>query len=284
MHRWPRGYRWLVKGAFVGATVVVVLFPKLWLLPVWIGRLEHMGEVLDPNCPALAPLEAQVLAIEGPVAGLADVLVPVERAVYEHVPYAYDWETWGVMDYLPTVAEVFAMGREDCDGRAVVAASLLQRLGYEAWLVTDLKHTWVVARDPRAAKPVECELMAPGEGEKTLSGAGAGTRITLTLATVRNSFRGLTFGIAVFPLGRELIILAAVIVASLQPRSSWNRRLAGSALLAAGLFLLRGSGAPQGEQVTMWACMAGGMVALIAGWLLVVVKGAGSRSLSVPHR
>jgi hypothetical protein len=268
----------------VGAVVLVVLFPKLWLLPSWIERLEHMNEVLDPNYPALAPLEAEVRTAVGPAAGLKDVLVPVERAVYRRIPYAYDWETWGVMDYLPTVAEVFALGREDCDGRAVVAASLLQRLGYEASLATDLKHCWVVARDPRAAERVECELMSPGEGEKTLRGEKVGTRMTLTLATVRNSLRALTFGIAVFPMGRELIILVAVLVASLQPGSSGWRRLLGSALLIAGLLLLRGCGAHQQDALTMWACGAAGLLAVSGGWVVLVFTGAAGRSPSTLPR
>ncbi len=284
VHRWPRRYRWPAKVGFVAAVVLVVLFPKLWLLPSWIERLDHMAEVLDPNYPALAPLEAEVTASVGPTAGLNDVLVPVERAVYRRIPYAYDWETWGVMDYLPTVAEVFALGREDCDGRAVVAASLLQRLGYDAWLATDLKHVWVVARDRRAAEPVVCELMSPGEGEKTLSGEGDGTRLTLTLATVRNSVRGLTFGIAVFPLGRELIILVAVLAASLQPRSPWARRALGGALLLAGLLLLRACGAHQQEEVTTWVCGVAGTLALVGGWWVLVFRVAASRSPAAPAR
>jgi hypothetical protein len=276
-HRWPRRYRWPVKVGFVGVVVLVVLFPKLWLLPSYFERLDHMTEVLDANCPALAPLEAEVAATVGPAAGLKDVLMPVERAVYRRIPYAYDWETWGVMDYLPTVAEVFALGQEDCDGRAVVAASLLQRLGYDAWLATDLKHMWVVTQDRRAAQPVKYELMSPGEGEKTLRGEGAGTRMTLTLATVRNSLRALTFGIAVFPMGRELIILVAVFAASLQPYSSWRRRAWGAGLLIAGLVLLRACGAHQRAEVTTWVCGVAGTLAVLGAWALLVFRAATSR-------
>lgn len=284
LHRWPRRYRWPTKVGFVGTVVLVVLFPKPWLLPRWFERLEHVNTVLDPNYPALAPLEAEVTASVGAAADLKKVLRPVERVVYRRIPYAYDWETWGVMDYLPTVAEVFALGREDCDGRAVVAASLLRRMGYDASLATDLTHMWVVARDRRAAQPEECELMSPGEGEKTLVGEGTGTSMRLTLATVRNSWRALTFGIAVFPLGRELIILVAVLVASVQPRSSWGRRALGGCLLIAGLLLLRGSGAHQEEAVTMWVCGALGTLAVVSGWLVLMLTAAKSRWPAAPPR
>jgi len=282
IHAWPRRLRWPLKGGLLAVTVLLTLFPKVWLVPVWIERLRHLNEVVDSTYPALAGLEAQVAARVGEKAELADVLLPVEETVYRRIPYAYDWETWGVVDYLPSVAEVFAMGREDCDGRAVVAASLLQRLGYEAWLATDLKHTWVVARDPSAKEPVEYELMGPGEGEKTLSGGAAGTRVKLTLATVRNLARATIFGIAVFPVTRELIILAALVVTAAQPRSSWWRRAVGCLLLTTALFLLRGAGSFRGTEVAWWVCVAGGLATVASGGLLLAVKGASRRSFPGP--
>ena len=284
IHRWPRSLRWSLKGGVLLITVLLTLFPRFWLVPVWVGRLRHLNAVVDPNYPGLAGLEAQVAAWAGKDAGLADVLRPVEETVYQRIPYAYDWETWGVVDYVPTVAEVFVMGREDCDGRAVVAASLLQRLGYDAWLVTDLKHTWVVVCDRAAIEPVQYELMAPGEGEKTLTAGAAGTRVNLTLATVRNLGRATMFGMSVFPLSRELIILAAVVVTAVQPHSSGWRRSVGGLMLLAALLLLRGAGALKETEVAWWVCGAGGWAAVIAGWSLLAVKAAGRRSLPGPLR
>jgi hypothetical protein len=281
IHAWPRRLRWPLKGGLLAVTVLLTLFPKVWLVPVWIERLQHLNEVVDPTYPGLAGLEAQVAARVGEKPALADVVRPVEEAVYQRIPYAYDWDTWGVMDYLPTVAEVFAMGREDCDGRAVVAASLLRRMGYSGWLVSDLTHTWVVARDDAAAQPVELELMAPGKGQKTLAGreSGAGTRLNLGFGAVRNLARGLSFGISVFPVGRELLILSALCVVTLQPWSSIRRRAAGCLLLALALWLLRSAGAPSGMLGNQPALVWVGAGAGLAGWLLLALK---ARSLPTP--
>jgi hypothetical protein len=150
--------------------------------------------------------------------------------------------------------------------------------------VTDFKHMWVVARDARAAQPVECELMSPGEGEKTLRAEGVGTRLTLTLATVRNAWRAITFGIAVFPFGRELIIAVALFLASLQPHSSWRRCALGGGLLVGGLLLLRGCGAHQQDAAAMWICGIAGVLAVAAGWFVLVLKAATSRSLAALPR
>lgn len=268
LHAWRWYARWPLKVAALALVVMLVLYPKVWLIPVWAARLNDLNSVVDPNDPALAPLEAEVRAQLAPGTRLPAALVPVEKVVYAHVPYAFDWDTWGVMDYLPTVAEVFAQGREDCDGRAVVATALLQRLGYEAWLACDLKHTWVAVRDPSLATADSFELMAPGKGEKTLVGAGAGTRWSLTLGTFSNFGRALAFGIAVFPLGREIIILIALCAVLLQPRASPLRRIVGCAVLTGALILLRvGGTAPSGMMLWAWL----GVMAVVAGCLLLAV-------------
>lgn len=273
-HRRPRYVRWPVKAALLSLTVTLVLYPRVWLCPTWLERLRNLTSVVDPNAPQLAPLEAQVVAEVGRDAPLEKVLRPVERVVCARIPYAFDWDTWGVMDYVPTVAEVFAQGREDCDGRAVVAASLLRRMGYEAWLVTDLKHTWVVARDETAAHPTNTELMGPGTGEKTLSGGPgtAETRIQISLAALTNLTRGTTFGVAVFPFGRELIILAAFCVVAVQPRSTVARRISGCVLLVAALGLVRSAGASANALAAHPVFVWSGLGAAVAGWLLLVVK------------
>jgi hypothetical protein len=272
IHRWPRTVRWPLKLAVFAVVTGLVLYPKVWLLPAWVGRLRNLNTMVDPNCPELAGLEAEVRVAAGPQAPLERLAHALEHVVYEHVPYAYDWETWGVMDYIPTVAEVFAKGREDCDGRAVVAASLLRRMGHEAQLVTDLKHVWVVARDATAVGAPPVELMGPGAGDKTLAGGESGTRIQWNLATVGNLLRGLTFGIAVFPPLRELLIVLALCVVTLQPRSSWARRVAGCALLVGALVLLRAAG-PATEAIAQRPILVWvGGVAGLGGWLMLVLK------------
>lgn len=284
VHSWPRRCRWPLKGGILFVAVLVTLYPKIWLLPVWVGRLRHLDQVVDANHPQLAELEEQFLAqVEGEPE-LPALRGPIEELVNRRVPYAYDWKTWGVVDYLPTTAEVFALGREDCDGRAVVAASLLRRLGYEAWLVTDLMHTWVMARDPAAPEQPAVELMSPGKGEKTLTGGAERTRLKLSWATARNLARASAFGIAVFPLERELVILAAVIVTAMQPRSSRRRRIGGCAALVLALVLLRWAGAVHEQEIASWCLWWGGIGAAVGGWLLLVVKAANGRSPSPAPR
>ncbi len=280
LHRLPRRRRWPLKAGFFLLALLLVLYPRVWLLPVTIARMADTNTVIDPTEPRLAPLESQVRASLPDQPELAVVRRRVEQIVYQHIPYAFDWETWGVMSFLPTTAEVLDRRRADCEGRAVVAASLLRRLGYQAWLVADLKHMWVVARDP--ATDTAQELMSPGEGTKSVVATPEGTRIAFDLGLLANLGRGLSFGVAVFPLLRELIIVAALALVTLQPRSSVRRRGVGVALLLASLFLLRAGHDPTTGVAThpVWTWL--GLSALGVGWLTLAVRGEASRSLPAP--
>ncbi|MCB9863862.1 MAG: hypothetical protein H6820_10945, partial [Phycisphaerales bacterium] len=156
----------------------------------------------------------------------------VERFVYEKVKYDWDWNVWGSADYMPTVAEMFENAKndpggvihEDCDGRAVMAASVLRRLGYQSSIVTDLRHVWVVT--PQG------EWMGPGRG-KTMKSSKDGNKVNL-LATISNVPVSLSYGVAVFPLWRELILtLTAWLLLS-------RRGMGKAKFLLGGLFLLQG--------------------------------------------
>ena len=161
----------------------------------------------------------------------------VQKFVLEKVKYKWDWDTWGAADYMPTVAEMFAQAAErsdgqlyeDCDGRAVIAASLMRRLGYQADVVTDLRHVWVTT--PQG------EWMGPG-GRKTLVSTPQGNRLDLRTAW-QNVPASLSFGISVFPLFRELVILLTAYVLMLHKRTPWRAAALAGLLLIQGLLFMR---------------------------------------------
>jgi hypothetical protein len=161
----------------------------------------------------------------------------VERFVYKKVKYAWDWDVWGSADYMPTVAEMFENAkrqpdgiiREDCDGRAVMAASLMRRLGYESSIVTDLRHVWVVT--PQG------EWMGPGRG-KTMRSTKQGNK-TDVLATLTNLPVGLSYGVAVFPFWREIIIAAALWLLLARRGMGRTPFFVGGLLLLQGLLFMR---------------------------------------------
>ena len=273
-HRIAWWWRWPLKLLLFGVVCLLALYPRVWLIPTWLHRLENMDSVIDPDCPGLEPLlEAARRAIPAD-ATPAQRLAIVQKLVVERIPYAWDWDVWGVIDYLPTTAEVLAKGREDCDGRAVLAASLLRRLGYEAHLACDLKHTWVVT--PQG------ETMSPGKGEKTATGGPGGTRIRVSPGLLANVGRALSFGVAVFPIGRELLILVALLGLTAHPYAGRWRMALSCALLVGALVILRTVGA-RSESSPGWTYWTFGALALIVvGWIGLAIKAGASRSTSTP--
>lgn len=267
--RLPPIVRWPLKAAFVALVVLLALYPRLDLLAANLRHWSDLNALIDPHDPRLAALEREVEARAAESDPDAKLHAHVERVVYRAIPYAFDWETWGVMDYLPTLSQVLDQGREDCDGRAVVAASLLRRMGCDAGLATDLKHVWVVT--PTG------ELMGPGAGAKTMIADETGTRVVLSADTLANLGRGLAFGIAVFPLQRELLIVLALWLALLHPWSNAWRRWVGGGLLLAALLLLRAAGASTDALAHSPALLWGGVGVALVGVLVVALRRRGAR-------
>ena len=121
--RWP--LRIPVKWAIFAVVVLLVCFPYPHMLIRHVRHWRDPDALIAPDAQVLRPFVEELLPLldnRSP----EEALEHVERYVYEKIPYEWDWNTWGVADYLPTVEEVMEKGVEDCDGRAVIAASLLR--------------------------------------------------------------------------------------------------------------------------------------------------------------
>lgn len=228
-----RRYRWPIKWCVLILVVLFVLYPRPSLLVRHIARLRVMDALPDPREPALRPVEKQFdtfVAQQGIEGGTA-LLDAVQRFVYEQVPYAYDWEVWGVADYIPTVREIIEAGREDCDGRAVLAAALLRAKGIDAKLVAGNGHVWVATDWGETMSPIgQPSLVADQEG------------LQIDLFDFFNT-RSIAFGIAVFPWMRELIILLTLWVLLLPREFRWGPALLALYLLCSGMMTIRLAGA-----------------------------------------
>ena len=230
----------------------------------------------DSPAPTTSPMCASQ---DPPVSRLpaTTVQAAIERLVMEKVKYAWDWDTWGSADYIPTVHEMFVKAkefpdgqlREDCDGRAVMAASLMKRMGYDAAIVTDLRHVWV-------ATP-QGDWMGPG-GPKTMTSGPQGNQLSLATAW-RNVPVSLSYGIAVFPFGREMILLIAAYVLTLHLRMPRWAAIMGGVLLLEGLLFMRcGALVPinpfAGEK--SWPAIVG-LVHILGGFIVLLTASSRAR-------
>lgn len=233
--RWYHDRHWLLRGGLrimaLLAVVLVVLFPRFWLIPQWLQRWSNPAALIEPDHPGLAPLEAAArtqIRKQGITADRAAFLA-VQNLVLEQIPYKHDWDNSGQVDHLPSVSEVLAAGADDCDGQAIMIASLLQRMGYEAHLVTDVLHVWV--QGPRAA------ALDQGGTPSVMIKERPKIRVNKQLAA--NLTKGLTYGIQVFPAWRQLVLMTAIVLFVRPARSARVRGVVGIALILAGWIVLR---------------------------------------------
>lgn len=221
------GWRWIAKLALLGMVVLFTLYPHPVLL---VRGVQHLGDVeslIQPELPEIAEMNRAITAQLKPDATKKEEFRAVERYVYEHIRYEYDWFNWGNLDYWPTAKEAIDRQREDCDGQAIVAASVLRARGFKtAQVVANLQHCWVVVAGS--------ELMGP-QPDKNMRRVG--DRVVLTFPEWR-TFLGSAAMLNKFPAVRSLVILAAALVLAYHPCRNLTGFLGVMALGLVGFVLL----------------------------------------------
>jgi hypothetical protein len=109
--------------------ILVVLYPNPLNLIVSLQR------AFNPN---IDPVSVESLSRELPSDPAA-----IEDAILQQIPYSYDWESYGMPWYVPTVEEVLERGEGDCKARTLVLASLFEAKGIPYRISWSPIHMWV---------------------------------------------------------------------------------------------------------------------------------------------
>jgi hypothetical protein len=279
--RLPLGWRCLVKWSLLALIVLGVLYPLPHLLFHQIRHLRDWESLIQPDLAAMPEINRAIDAQLAPGHTSLEEYRAVERFVYSRIRYQFDWFNWVNLDYWPTAAEVWSRQREDCDGRAVLAASILRARGFaSARIVANLNHVWVAVSD--------VELMGP-QADRNLRKVNGRTVVTLP---AWHTWLAALAQIDKFPAIRCLLILVAVLGLAYHP----CRNLAGYlGLCVAGLagyaLLLdwaERQASREGSGAALTLMLAGGLLlaalagALIAGrraqhrWLRANAPAAGT--------
>jgi hypothetical protein len=253
--------KWLI----FGLAVFVVCFPYPRLAYRHFSRWRDPNALIEPHAVVLQPWVIELRSSLPPELSPKDQLPRVEAFVRDKIPYDWDWNTWGLSDYLPTVAEAVARGKEDCDGRAVVAASLLSNLGFRPRIVTDFAHVWVQTEHG--------DTMGPGR-KKAVVATEKG--LSFDWRALTEMPRALAFGVAVFPWPRQIIILMVAGWLLLGHSQRASTRVAALAGLMGGFFLLRVGGAEYSKPV-LWMQLLGSLTMLCCVVVLCSTRRPGRR-------
>lgn len=116
-------------GPLIALWVLLVLYPNPFNLLVSVHRVFN----LDVDSGAVEPL----------LDGLPSEPVEIEKEILRRIPYKYDWETSGMPWYFPRTASIVERREGDCKARAVVLASVFERLGIPYRINSSFVHVWV---------------------------------------------------------------------------------------------------------------------------------------------
>ena len=213
---------------FVGV-LIVVLYPNPLLLGQQLRAYVHTESLIQPAFAGMDRINQDIDGYLSPDATREHEFRMIQRYVYEHIPYVYDWENWGNIDFWPTAEQVWERRKEDCDGRAILAVSILRARGFTAaTLVGNIRHIWVeVDQD---------ELMGP-DRERTLSRVDGKTRINLPSAELL--LGSIALHIADFPTIRNLILLFTIMLLGYHPCKNLTGLFALSTMGLMGFILFK---------------------------------------------
>ncbi|MGA7075343.1 MAG: hypothetical protein WBZ42_02165 [Halobacteriota archaeon] len=118
------------KKAVAAIWILLILFPNPALLPLNVYRFFEM--------PTRPTNDVQLVADSLPANATA-----IERYVDSHIHYAYDFQAYGAVWYLPTPSDVLKAQQGDCKSKAVLLASLLEAKQIPHTVKVSPVHFWV---------------------------------------------------------------------------------------------------------------------------------------------
>ena len=122
----------LLRALLLAAGFLFLLFPHPGRALREVRTLRDPNALISPEDPAVAKLSSEVDAAMPANLNRPRQIAWIEKFVEKRIVYANDWDQWLNVDYWPSPSETLASGREDCDGIAVVTASLLRHRGFRA--------------------------------------------------------------------------------------------------------------------------------------------------------
>jgi hypothetical protein len=212
--------RALLKAVLFGAVVLFILNPNLKRAAMHVRHALQPDLLIQTHFPALREINTQVDEWLAASRGTRSEVQVVERFVNQRIQYVSDYKNWGNIEYWPTAEEVWTRGKEDCDGRAVLAVSILRSRGYEsARLVIGLDHMWVQVDENERLKhrPEKVSALLNPSGNQSLElkhPSGASHFASVGKALLRpKAFRETSVNmIAEIPTPRKFLIVLSLLL------------------------------------------------------------------------
>lgn len=146
--------------------ILGVLFLFLWtLFTLYPQPMYLIKSIYRLANPPIDPHYSKVLFIAENTPKKS--LLAIEGIVVATISYQYDWQTYNMPWYFPTVNEVFEKGAGDCKSRMIVIASILEAQEEEYTINASPTHIWVEYEGKKDNSIENEEVVLFSQGEKT---------------------------------------------------------------------------------------------------------------------
>ncbi len=146
-----------------------ILLLLLWILLVLYPNPARLAaSVYRLKSPPVQPFMVSDLARDYNAATPCEI----KEQVYLLLPYSYDWYTYNMPWYFPTLGEALEKGAGDCKARYLLFASILEELEIPYQKNISLSHIWVGYEgkpDSRIENAAEAVLILDPSGRARLS-------------------------------------------------------------------------------------------------------------------
>ncbi|MBN1465745.1 hypothetical protein JXA02_08300 [candidate division KSB1 bacterium] len=160
--------RLIIKTVLFICIFLVVTFPNPVLNIKQVQAYLNTETLFDTNFE-LDVINAEIDSLLPANHTTLDEYKAVVQFVYQHIPYQFDWDNWGNSEYWPSASETWRRGREDCDGRAILAVAIFRSRGYkDANIVGSMKHLWIKVGDQELMGPDRETIMVMDQGQKKM--------------------------------------------------------------------------------------------------------------------
>ncbi len=209
------GIRFMLKFVFFLFVLMIVVSPNPVLNVKQISAYINT-EQLFQSFDDLKTVNATIDSMLPEDYSFKDEYNTIVRFVYQHVPYQFDWDNWSNAEYWPSAEETWKRGREDCDGRAILAVAIFRSRGYtDANIVGSMKHLWIKVNGQEGMSPDTEKVMVVQDGRKKMR-----------LPSMVYLLDALASQLAYFPIFRMAVIVLTVLILAFHPTKNLKLLLA----------------------------------------------------------
>eukprot|EP00211_Chloroparvula_japonica_P002758 CAMPEP_0119120142 /NCGR_PEP_ID=MMETSP1310-20130426/1318_1 /TAXON_ID=464262 /ORGANISM="Genus nov. species nov., Strain RCC2339" /LENGTH=519 /DNA_ID=CAMNT_0007109607 /DNA_START=35 /DNA_END=1594 /DNA_ORIENTATION=- len=146
-------YRVLMASGIILLVICMLLYPAFWRMPSQIYRHVYLPfTTLTPNHPLVENLVDDFYQSVGGKDMFESYIFQkqmylLDRYIYKTIIWTPDMGQYGMIGLITTPEEVITRMAGDCQGQAVVTASMLLNMGFEGYCVETPMHWWTHSRD-----------------------------------------------------------------------------------------------------------------------------------------